>query len=83
MKRTLTLAIILLCHCNTHAQYTSAPQPPRYNIVNTGGATLSQVVDTMYAYANTADTTEGSETDNINVFNELWEDRVLANGSGA
>jgi hypothetical protein len=83
MKRTFTLAIILLvfCCCQANAQYLIAPQPPRYSIVNTASATLNQIIDTMYANSNPADTAEGGETDNINTFKMLWQGRVIANSS--
>jgi hypothetical protein len=82
MKHTLTFLLFVLC-CNTlYAQYMEiAPVLPTYPIVSQPGATLGQVVNMMYANANTADTGEGGEMDQINQFNLTWQTRVTANDS--
>jgi len=82
MKHTLTLLLIALCCNYSYAQYREmAPLLPTYPVVNQYGASLSQIVDTMYAHANTADTGEGGEMEQIGVFSLFWQGRVSANDS--
>ncbi len=82
MKHTVNLlCLAMLCSNHLWAQSIMAPHPPAYAIVNTPGATLARIVDTMYAHANPYDTVEGGALDQIATFQALWQGRVSANDS--
>ena len=77
--RLLCLLPLLWCN-NASAQYwLMAPQVPNFAIVNQPSATLNQVLDTMLAHANVADTLEGGEMDQLKTFRSIWQDRVSLN----
>jgi hypothetical protein len=68
MKSALILSmycVVILLGNNLQAQSFMAPHPPNYAIVSTPGATLAQVVDTMYAHANLNDTGEGGAMEQL------------------
>ena len=82
MKHILILPIILavLFSITLRAQqYETMTYLNQYSVVNQPGATLAQIVDTMYAHANVNDTTEGGEMEQIRSFNRIWQERVSAN----
>lgn len=73
----LLIVSLIVFSSKMYAQYIGLPAPPPYAIVSSAGATLAQIVDTMYAHANTGDTTEGGEMERINEFKRIWEPRVV------
>ncbi len=56
-----------------------APQPPKYPVVNQAGATLFQILDTMAAHIDPADTSEGGPMDQLKSFKIFWQPRVAVN----
>jgi hypothetical protein len=81
MKRLLPFVTAFCCASHLLAQSIAAPHPPALSVINAPGATLAQVIDTMRANANQADTAEGGALDNITTFHQLWQGRVSANPS--
>jgi hypothetical protein len=82
MKHTLKIFFFCIALCSANhlqAQFLMAPRPPGYAIVNTPGATLTQVIDTMYAHTNANDTGEGGATEQLSIFTNFWKQRVSAN----
>ena len=74
-----TLKALMLCMVASYHLYGQGVIVPHYSIVNTPGATLTQVIDTMLANANPADTGEGGTFDQITTFQQLWQqDKILA-----
>ena len=59
----------------------NAPIPTSYGVVTQSGASLAQIVDTMYARANLNDTGEDGEMDQIKEFRLFWQGRVAINDS--
>ena len=70
----LFFCIALFWHDSAIAQHKYvAPQVPKYTVVNQTGATLNQIVAIMYAHADSADTDEGGEREEIaDFFRRCW-----------
>jgi hypothetical protein len=81
MKSILPLIAALCCCSRIFAQSIAAPYPPAHGVVSQPNATLANVVDTLFRYADPDDTTEGNARDNATTFQQLWQGRVYANGS--
>lgn len=67
MKKTIYVFVFCIGLLTSHAS-GQGMVPPYYPIMDTGGATLQQVIDTMYAHADANDTGEGSALDQIKTF---------------
>ena len=73
------LLVILCCAQNSKAQWT--PQLNKYPVVSQPGATLAQIIDTLTAHADPADSAEGGEEDLLFTFKKIWQQRVNINDS--
>jgi hypothetical protein len=80
MRLFIALFFLLACHSSAHAQAYRMMAPP-VPIIDQPGATLTQVIDTMRADANPADTGEGGIFDEIESFQTFWRGRVAVNDS--
>jgi hypothetical protein len=82
MNRIYVFALFfaLLTMQDAQAQYFVVPVPTN---IYTPGVTLQQTIDSITANLSPADTGEGGPRDQMNEFNQFWQNRVVSNDATA